>query len=221
MKVFRRRRRIQPASSGSSPTQLMNLSLFIMLLAFFIVLNAISSFEEFKVKPIIDSLEDAFATDVRQQDTSPSMMQDPLASIHDGDTLDRIEALFEAQIRTFETTKSKTAGVMMVELELEEFINSIMAVGQRTLTPDNSRNPPQFYFLPTLVSILQSDRAGITYRMDMLLHTDDNPAVVQNRDPNAVRELVNQGGIISQRLENIGMSTNVISIGVKEGDVDK
>lgn len=221
MSAFSRRRKLQDTSSGSSPTQLMNLALFIMLLAFFIVLNAISSFEEVRVKPVIDSLEQAFATDVRRQDDAPTMIENPLQSIHEGDTIDRIEALFEAQIRTFEATKSRRTGVMMVELDLKDFSDSIMAVGQKTLTPDNSRNPPRFYFLPTLVSILQSDQYGLTYRMDMLFHTDKNPAVVQNKDPNALRQMINGAGVISQRLEDIGMPQNLISIGMREGKKDK
>lgn len=221
MKEFRRRRKIQDASSGSSPIQMLNLSLFIMLLAFFIVLNAISTFEDVKVKPIIDSLEQAFSTEVRRQDVRPTMIQDPLQDIHEGDTIDRIEALFEAQIRSFEPTKSKRTGVMMIEMDLEEFTDSIMAVGQKTLTPQNSQTPPKYYLLPTLVSILQSDQYGLTYRMDMLFHTTENPAAEQNSDPSKLKNIINEAGIISQRLEDIGMPPNLISIGLRKGAEDK
>lgn len=222
MSVFNRRRKVQDGSPTSSPTQLMNLSLFIMLLAFFIVLNAISTYEDVRVKPVINSLEQAFSTDVRRQDTSPSMVEDPLQSIHEGDTIDRIEALFEAQIRSFEDpVKSKRTGVMMVELDLDEFSDSITRVGQRTLTPDNSRRPPEYYFLPTLVSILQSDQAGISYRMDMLFHSEDNPAEVQNKDPGSLKGLIDKAGVIAQHLENVGMPQNLISIGLRKGNPEK
>ena len=60
-----RRRRIEDSGSGKS-VQLLSLALFIMLLAFFIVLNAVSTFEPNKVEPIIGSLESTFSTSTSQ-----------------------------------------------------------------------------------------------------------------------------------------------------------
>ena len=221
--MFRRRRRkLQSAQgSNSSPTQLMNLSLFIMLLAFFIVLNAISSFEEVKSKPILQSLEMTFSTSAQRPDIKPSVTPDPLKEIHEGDTIDRLDALFKAQLKNFDTTKSRLSGVMMVEVDLEEFEKGIFEIGQTRLTPQNRRTPPERYFLPTLVSILQSDQQGIPYRMDMIYHSDQNPPRLQNRKPREMIDVVDRVGRLAQKIEDSGMPQNLISVGVREGNPKK
>lgn len=196
----------------------MNLSLFIMLLAFFIVLNAISSFEEVKVKPALESIEETFSTDVRRQDIKPSVMPDPLQSIHEGDTVERLDALFQAQVRAFNSTKSTRSGVMMVEMPYTDFVDNVTTLGQRELTPQNRKNPPLKYFLPTLISLLQSDRKGVPYRMDIILHTPENPAVVQNREPQALLTAINNAGALVARLEAMGMPQKLLGIGVQKGD---
>ena len=85
---------------------------------------------------------------------------------------------------------------------------------------ENAKRPPLRYFLPTLISVLQSDRQGFTYRMDMILHSDDNPARLQNTSPQTVRRLTDQAGILSQRLEGVGLPERLMSIGLQKGDPD-
>ena len=62
-----RRRKISGDSGGSSGGQLLAMSLFIMLLAFFIVLNAISNYENSKVKPVLQSIELTFASKITEE----------------------------------------------------------------------------------------------------------------------------------------------------------
>ena len=62
-----RRRRGSAGTAKSVSSQLLGLSLFIMLLAFFIVLNAISNFEESKIKPVMANLSHTFAANMQQE----------------------------------------------------------------------------------------------------------------------------------------------------------
>ena len=132
-----KRRRRNETSNSARTGQLMNLSLFIMLLAFFIVLNALSSYQENRVENVVDSVQHAFAKDVRQEDFNPSIMPDPANSVNEGDTLERINALFQAQIRSYDKTMSSDRGIMLVKLPFEKFVQSVMAVGQK----DPARRP--------------------------------------------------------------------------------
>lgn len=192
-----------------------------MLLAFFIILNAISTYEEEKFQPIVKSLETAFSNDLRREGDGPSMAPSPLQSVHDGETVERLDALFNAQLRGFKTTKSVISGRMTVEMDLADFQEAVSAIGQKTLTPSNSFNPPRKYFLPTLVSILQSDKQGYDYRMEILLQTEENPARLQNREPAAVKEKIDLAGMLAQRLENEGMPQKHLNIGLREGNPSK
>lgn len=212
-----RRRRSESTGSGSS-SQLLNLSLFIMLLAFFIVLNALSSYKEFKSKTVIESLETAFSTDVRRQDTSPSLAEDPNKSIRQGAVVDRLDALFKAQISSYEATKSSARGIMHVEMPLEVFSKAVMAVGQEDLNRTATTARPKNFFLPTLISILKSNEQGVPYRMDILFNLPDNPARLQNQDPQLVGKIMARAGALSQQLEKSGLQQKLISIGFQEGD---
>ncbi len=214
-----RRRRIHPGEGTSNTGQMMNLSLFIMLLAFFIVLNAISSFIEDKSKAVRESVTMAFNTNPTLREEMPSEREDETKSVNKGDAFDRLEALFEAQIAAFEVTRSKSMGVMMVEVPLEEFTRAVMAIGQSDLTRyPNRQQMRKNAFLPTLISIMRSDINGAPTRVEILLHTKENPAKMQNLMPTQTQEKVKEAANLSRQLEKSGMPQKLVNIGLQEGD---
>jgi hypothetical protein len=218
-----RRRRITNSAPNSNSASLMNLSLFIMLLAFFIVLNAISSFEDVKKYPVVESVKMTFSSDAIREDVSPSVAPDEQKSIHQGDTIERIDALFESQISSYDVKKSPQLGTMQVELPLEVFATAVMTIGQEDLikaSPGKMVKGKKF-FLPTLVSILKSDEQGVPYRMDMIMHVKDNPAALQNRDPKMMAQVMVRGAELATQLEKTGLTQRMISIGVNKGDPEK
>ncbi len=217
---FRRRRRIQ---TGSAPTgnagQMMNLSLFIMLLAFFIVLNSLSSYEEEKMSKVKQSLDIAFSTDARQEDVAPSLQDDLARSLNEGDTFDRLEALFTAQIPSFEVSKSRSQGIMMVQVPHEEFSKAVFALGQVDMT----RRPTRFetrenFFLPTLVSLVQANIDGAPTRLEIYVQIDENPARYQNQNPQDMLEVVSDVSKFSKALQERRMPEKLLNIGVAKGD---
>lgn len=221
--MLRRRRRRTITPGSDNPSMLMNLSLFIMLLAFFIVLNAISSFVEEKTYPVVQSLQMTFSTQALRPDVAPSMAPDPQESIRDGQTVERIDALFKSQITAFDAVKNESTGTMEVTLPIDVFANSVMAIGQEDLlaaSPDAPVKGKKF-FLPTLVSILKSDQQGVPYRMDILLHVGDNPAQMQNRDPKALAQVMARASQLTTQLEKAGLAQKLLSIGIDKGDANK
>lgn len=216
----RNRRRRTAAEGAKNGSLLMNLSLFIMLLAFFIVLNAISTFEENKVRPIMSSVIVTFSGDAPMQEVMPSITPDPLESLREGATIERIDALFKSQITSYEAQKNESNGVMQIDLPLDVFSSAIMAIGQEDLlnvSPDDQLKGKKF-FLPTLVSIMGSDEKGVTYRMDMILHVGDNPAHMQNREPQKLEQVMKRAARLAEKLETAGLGQRLISIGTEKGD---
>lgn len=199
----------------------MILSLFIMLLAFFIVLNTLSSYEEIKTEQVRRSVELAFSNDPDLKDNLSSVKPDPAKSMMEGHTFDRLEALFESQIVSFEATKSKTLGIMMVQVPYEKFAAAINAVGQKDLTRYPSRRAVQGnFFLPTLVSILRTNIDGAPTRMEVLLKTKKNPAEVQNQAPSQLSQRIDLAAGFSSKLETQGMPQKLLNIGVSKGNPD-
>ncbi|MCB9996497.1 MAG: flagellar motor protein MotB [Rhodospirillales bacterium] len=201
--------------------QLLGLSLFIMLLAFFIVLNAISSYEETKIKPVMESLGYTFSSrmEAANIEDHPSMREDDDTSINEGDTVDRIKALFTAQIPSHEAVVSHTKGVMYMRLPFEDFEAAVMAVGQRNAL-DQKQESAKFlsgFFLPTLVALMKTDTVSAPYRMDILLNIEENPAQLQNQQPKKLSAVMKQMSRLAAKIEDAGLSTKLISTGLQKG----
>ena len=215
-----RRRNIKNGGGGPPATIVLNLSLFIMLLAFFIVLNTMSSFEEIKVKPIISSLEKAFSTDVRRQDVLPSVtpeIENP--NIDEGNILRRLEALFQSQIAAYEATSSDRRGIMHVRVPTDILTKAVLSVEAQTSgETDEGVLDESEAFLEMLVSILRSEEMGIVYRLDIVTNVDGNPAALQNEIPQAMFSVMAQVSLLTQKLEQAGMSEHLLSSGLKQGD---
>lgn len=222
MSIRKRRRRNETVSASSANAgQMMSLALFIMLLAFFIVLNAISSYEDLKTEKVRRSVEMAFSNDPQMKEELPSTRDDPAKSMKEGHTFDRLDALFESEIASFEATSSKSSGVMMVRVPYEDFSKAIMAIGQKDLLQYPTRSAVRGnFFLPTLVSLLRADIDGAPTRMEILVFTNDNPAELQNQVPADLAEVMNRVGTFSRRLEEQGMPQKLVNIGVAKGNPD-
>ena len=197
----------------------MNLSLFIMLLAFFIVLNSLSSYEEIKTEKVKRSIAITFSNDPQPDIQSPSVAPDRAQSVNEGDTFERLEALFQSQIVSFEMTKSKSRGIMMVKVPYAKFSKAILAIKQKDLTKYPSRRAVRGnFFLPTLTSLLRANIDGAPTRMEIFLHTEGNPAKVQNRAPRELAKVMARAGDFSRRLEKQGVPQKLLNIGVSKGN---
>jgi flagellar motor protein MotB len=219
MKIYRRRRRNTVNAGGSDTAQMMNLALFIMLLAFFIVLNTLSSYEEVKTAQVKRSIALSFSKKPQVEEIKSSTAPDPVQSMREGHTFDRLDALFNAQIASFEAVQSKSRGIMMVQVPYDDFVNAIMAVGLKNILQYPSRRDIRGnFFLPTLASILRTNIDGAPTRMEILLNTKSNPAKLQNQTPKEMSKKISAVGQLSQRLEKQGMPQKLLNIGVAKGD---
>ena len=216
--AFRRRRRIrQQGGTSSNAGQMMNLSLFIMLLAFFIVLNSLSSYEEIKSEKVRRSIQITFSNEAKEE--LGAVSQSELESFNEGHTFDRLDALFQAQIVTFDSQKSKSTGRMNVQLPYEKFISAIQAGGQYDATRYPSRREIRDnFFLPTLASIIRSNIDGAPTRMEITFHVPDNPAAMHNNAPDALKEKINVIGEVARSLMDQRLPEKLINISYEKGD---
>ena len=205
-----RRRKIKHTEEKTLGGRLMGLSLFFMLLAFFMVLNAISTYEEAKSKPIMGALNYTFNTKVLpSEEVMPSVSEnEDVKSTGQGDTLERMKALFNGQIAG-ESAINKTRGELYIRVPFDEFNNAVIGVSQgKTGTK----------FTSTFLSLMKNDEAGAPLRMDMLLGVSENPAAMQNDDPQRLARLTKDMSAIAERLETAGLQKKLISTGVQKGD---
>jgi hypothetical protein len=216
----RRRRRLGSSEQKAESAQILSLSMFIMLLAFFIVLNALSSYEETKVRPAMESLESVFASKISQKDDfKPSVTPSVQYSINEGDTIERLQALFNAQLPSAKTVASQRNGTMHVLLSWEDFKSAVLAAGQEdSFTFEEGKPASEYNFLPTLIALVRSDQLGIPYRMDITLHLNENPAALQNDKPQSLFYNMRDVSSVTQRLEDAGLPTKLMTAGVSKGE---
>lgn len=199
--------------------QYLGLSLFVMLLSFFIILNSMSKFEDSKAKSVLSSLDVAFAGGILdREEQAPSLEQAEKLDTNEGDTLDRIEGLFENNISNYKVAKNRFGTEMRIILPLEEFEEQ-MVMTEQVLRNDAALQG-ETTFLTTLVSLIQSEETSAPYRMDIILKTGRPPAEMRNEVPEELAVYTNKATSFSRQLEQEGMPVKFISIGLDGGEKD-
>jgi hypothetical protein len=108
-----------------------SLSLFIILLAFFMVLASYSAFDEKRVRPILDSLEQTFTTRVFSDGVAPNFVEDPSRGAGEGFVLEDLSKLFKAEAAGIEPQLIPSRGILSLEIPNNKFIDivNIMKAG--------------------------------------------------------------------------------------------
>ena len=196
--------------------QFLGLSLFIMLLSFFIILNAISNYEITKSRPVLNSLNIAFSTKETLDITPPGLQQTQNQDQQLGSTLDRIEELFRSQISSVEAKQNRLGTVMHVRLPFNDFQNALIS----SLTVP--REPPApgaqaVDLLPMLVSLLETQRS-VAYKMDMVLNVEESLPYLVAEQPGRFAVYNRAISEVAYKLEDSGLPKVQISAGLESGD---
>lgn len=197
--------------------QYLGLSLFVILLCFFIVLNSLSSFETVKTQTVVQSLQVAFAGKTEGDNMLPSVRQTPTETFEKGTALDKIKALFQAQIKTFKATTNRMGTEMMVRVPLAEFETALKSVAAIGVSPQNAYAGKGGAFLPTLVSLIDTAQSAVPYRMDIVMNIPENPAELGAGDSARFKTLMLQTSGFSNALELAGMPRKLVSSGLIQG----
>lgn len=185
----------------------MQLSLFIMLLAFFIVLNAVSNFEANKLKTVLQTLDSTFAKGMREDWILPSSVEDPDESFREGHVLDQIEGLFEAEIPVFSVKRNDETGVMYIRVR-EKYLDRVFAGAQ-----ENKRST----FLLRLSKILQTGQDRRQYEMEMLLGMGDNPAALAAKGSEKVARAIEKSAFYAGQAARSGLPPKFMALGMQRG----
>lgn len=198
--------------------QFLALSLFLMLLSFFIVMNAISGFDETKKNPVMESISLTFAyKDPEKENNDPSPDPTTRLVVNQGDTLTNIEGLFSANIANFQATKNRLGTIMHVRLPLNSFeyqINMPQIMKDDGDVIENAEGK----FLITMVTLLRGAQNKMPYRMDMALSVPSAPQDFMRNNPDEYAKQIKKLSEISQTLERSGMPVKLMSAGIEEGD---
>lgn len=196
-----RKKRQPDHVTGTGGTQILALSLFLMLLAFFIIMNAKSSYTEGKSLEIVQSVAESFSSSIRGKGLKPSITEgeDPIA-IGEGSITEQIEGLFRSLIPApdLDLSQDISNGTLQIQLPLDIFAEKLRQGGfGGTLRQLINSNPP--------------------YRMDMVAVVPSGPAALYKSDPEVFKAISDRLDSIARRLQRAGIAPAHLSLGMKTG----
>lgn len=201
--------------SVSMVNQYLSLSLFLMLLSFFIVLNSISEVDQQKSLPVLNSLSLVFSNEpLLEDDTQASKVSDFLDDKRQGDTLESMEGLFNTHIAGFEPKRNRLGTVMHVKLPIGRFENAVRIGSFMDIDAPVGTTGS---FLQTMISLIRSSENGQPYRMDMILNLDDDPNTMFLNEPVIYRENLTRISKLAFDLEQAGMPRKMLASGMVKG----
>jgi len=197
--------------------QFLTLSLFIMLLSFFIILNTMATYDVNKSSPVIRSLAVALSLREIEDNVAQSTIPIEEKELQEGSAIDKIRAAFNANISGFEATENRFGTEMYAQVPLKEFESALLSVEKDVFDENSSFDSAEGKFLPLLISVLQSGDTEMPYSMHMLINIPDNPGALMNTQPEALEVWVEKAAILSNLLEEAGLPKKLVSSGVEQG----
>lgn len=191
------------------------------------MLNAMSSFETDKSQTVLKSIEFAFSSSAVTHSAAPSMEDEPEQDEEEGDALDHLQRLFETEISGIEATKNRLGTELHIRLPLaalEKAVKNSPLQAPAQPEPQEGQElgavmapPIGGFFLPTLVSLMESDEAGVSYRMDMVMNMNGNPAALHNDGAASMDAAKRTMSGIAEAIETAGLPKKLISPGIAQG----
>lgn len=199
--------------NGTMANQFLGLSLFIMLLSFFIIMNAVSGFDPEKSQPVLNSLILTFsAPDTKLIETGEVEGDD--GSEFKGKALDKIQELFSAHITGVKAKQNRFGTSLRIRMNIDEFEKVLINDLRPNLSDDAQQGTEQRSLLPTLISLLDTTKSGQLYTMGVVAYTLDGNDV-------ETIALAQKISALSSSIENAGLPTRMLSIAIGVADSEE
>jgi hypothetical protein len=202
-------------------SQFLGLSLFIMLLSFFIILNALSTFETIKSQEILNSLNTSFSLERPVALSAPGKVESFDQSINEGSILDNLQSYFTSQIADVKAKQNRAGTEMHIRMPFDKFQEAIASALTVQKNPDRPDGVDRS-FLPTLVSLMDTQNTT-PYRMDIMIASPLSPEKLVSEAPEKYKRMSQDVAAIAKKLEDSGMPVKFLSVGIgtgQEGMVD-
>lgn len=198
---------IRPSDEGGDNAVALFLGLYLVVLAFFILLVSISTMEVSKSKKAMDSVSSAFTSVV-----SPSTSLNTF-NVKDGDILAGQE--FQQQITGIFSTKLGLDKVKVIQpgRQMRLFLNanSFFFTGQSKI------RPAMYPLLNRTVAALSNRPPGLRYDMEFVIGT---PTLTDGKIMPITQTLaVARVGAFARAMHNLGIPPDSLAVGMRPGHV--
>ncbi|SDF94018.1 hypothetical protein SAMN05216241_103251 [Limimonas halophila] len=182
------------------------LSLYLLLLAFFIMMTTMANYADGRREAVVKSVVTTFRGEVAalkslKRPQSGSGMQDGGASLSD-----QIESLFKQSLPAVKVEQSARGTV----LRLEAPANALFVQGRAAFAPGRGR------LLNRLVDVLTSKKGVDRFYELRFLHSVERG---QGAGPRNLQVL--RSGLVARRLESLGLGSDTIGTGLMPGQAKR
>ena len=194
---------------GGSGAMVLLLSLNLILLAFFIVLNALSKYQEDKAQVVLESVNRAFNGKLESAQFAPTYKAS-LGVLPEAESLTKeVGSLFESIIPATRSKRNERATMMRIDLP----VASLFRPADRRLRRDR-----KVLVRRLANALLHEKRKHLIYDLDVL----HGVAAPSDADPSQVSSTpygleVRRVGLMARRLVLAGLSPQSLSIGILPG----
>jgi hypothetical protein len=196
---------VAPAKRGelADSNIVLLLSLKLILLAFFILLNAISDYEEARTKSVISSVNRAFSGQL-EPINAPALLDGSPGLLPEAETLiNDVGSLFESIIPAIRSTRTDRARIVHIDLPS----GALFKIGADRLRPDRTEMIRRF-----AKTLLRYNAREIVYKLEFLHGVPADGAAGALRE----QEVRRASGVVSL-LAGAGLPADLLSIGVLPG----
>ena len=182
---------------------LLHLSVFVLLLAFFILLSSISTFQQQKAGAVIGSLRDSFAAGRLGEGT--------------GDAAERAEALREARAEVEAIGRLFAADLAVAEIEASgDGSGMVVTVPDSELFAEGAMRRDRAELLDRAAAALVPRKAGIQVRLEFLSGYADGSGPETLDGMSADPRLVSRAGLMARTLLLRGADPAYLTVGIEK-----
>lgn len=194
----------------SDAMQFLTLSIFILLLAFFVILNVHSQIDGNKVDPVLASVEKHFAKNIYGHAGKPAAIEQNNAA-GEGSASDAISALFTAASISFTLQKTDGDSAFMITLSEKDFRHALgQAIDGLIVSGDAQAGKlyERYVRLFTQLSMmLEAQEDNLQYHMTVFTQANTRKPM----QPDTLETI----SYYKDSLKTIGFSSNAVSYGLR------
>lgn len=197
----------QQTSRRGDPNVVALLSLKLVLLGFFILLNALSEFEEHRTRSVLDSVNEAFNGRIEAPE-SHAPFAAALGPLEQGNAMmEEVGRLFQSLIPAVRSDHAAERGRLQLELPAE----TLFRPGGIGLQPGRD------LLLRRLAAALASDgRLGLDFEIELLHGADADAVTASTAAAGGTLEMRRLGALV-RLLDRLGLPARKLSIGILPG----
>jgi flagellar motor protein MotB len=193
-----------PPSPPSNGAVALFLALYLLLLAFFILLNTISTFEEVKTREVQESLSSAFASILPPTTSLQTVTSIEGPTVSAQETQSKLGHLFETAIKVVRVEVIQPGKLMEVIMHVDQlFDNNSILIRER-----------QSDFMRQLAEVLADEDGYASYEMEMVMGSQiEDKGTIQIENNLQIA----QAGSFARELIDVGAPEDRFFVGIDPG----